>query len=131
MEFQNNSREKLGLERLDYFNLEYSVVGIDHGILFKLENANVLRVLIDENLINDYFPKIFTFKNIIKNRKRMIETINHITFGNIEAIDNLENVILEKYYIFQYIEKVRERLDLAENDTIITYEKKTNRQIIV
>ena len=61
----------------------------------------------------------------------MIETINYITFSNIEAMDNLENIILEKYYIFRYVEKVRERLDLAENDTIITYEKKTNRQIIV
>ena len=61
----------------------------------------------------------------------MIETINFMAEKNIDEIDKLENLVYEKYYIDQYAQRVKERLELAENDTIIQYEIRTNRLMLL
>ena len=128
--FQNEYRQ-FNTQHLNYFNFDYSIAGLDHGILFTIEKANALRILANKNMKSDYFSKNYSASRIIKNRKKMIETINFMAEKNIDEIDKLENLVYEKYYIDQYAQRVKERLELAENDTIIQYEIRTNRLMLL
>lgn len=128
--FQNEYRQ-FNTRYLNYFNFDYSIAGLDHGILFTVEKANALRILANKNMKSDYFSKNYSASRIIKNRKKMIETINFMAEKNIDEIDKLENLVYQKYYIDQYAQRVKERLELAENDTIIQYEIRTNRLMLL
>lgn len=114
-----------------YFNRCYTVAGMDHGTFYALENANIMRLLVNRNLKADPFMAGYSASRIIRDRKRMIETISLLSEKNIDELDRLGSMIHEQFRIDKHVESVRERLELAENDTLIKYEVRTNRFMIV
>lgn len=105
------------------------IAGMEHGILLAMEESINLLTIINSNMKKSYLSKNNKFKKIskiISNRKKLIDIINLISSININEISNLKNLMLKKIGILAFVSRVRERLDIAENDTLVIYQRRNN-----
>ncbi len=118
-EFEDEDSKKLFCSHPDY-------AGLEHGALLSLERVTILFVIINSNLKKEYFTTKNSVRKIIRNRQMMIDIVNLVMSFNISEITALTDIIMRKIGIFNYVDRVRERLDIAEDDTLIIYQKWNN-----
>lgn len=107
------------------------IAGMEHGALLAMEESINLLTIINSNLRKSYLSHNRKISKIIDNRRKLIEIINLISSININEITNLKNLMLKKIGILAFVSKVRERLDIAENDTLVIYQRRNNFLVMV
>lgn len=118
-EFEDEDSKKLFCSHPDY-------AGLEHGALLSLERVTILFVIINSNMKKEYFTSKNSVRKIIQNRQMLIDIVNLVMSFNISEITALTDIIMRKMGIFNYVDRVRERLDIAEDDTLIVYQKWNN-----
>lgn len=123
----------------EYFDDKYSklvcthsnIAGLEHGVLIAMEQATNLLVIINANMKKDYFNNNRHIWRIIKNRRKLIEIVNITMSITMSEITNLTDLMNEKFGISTFVTRVRERLDLAEDDTLIIYQRWNNVLVLI
>lgn len=100
--------------------------GLNSGALLAMERATMLHVIIGANMTKDYCKAKLGDRKIICNRRKMIEAIDLVMNINISEMSTLTDMIMDKLGIYKYVERVKERLDLEEDDNMIIYQKSIN-----
>jgi len=107
------------------------IAGLEHGALLAMEESINLLTIINSNMRKSYLSHNKKISKIIDNRRKLIEIINLISSININEITNLKNLMLKKIGILAFVSKVRERLDIAENDTLVIYQRRNNFLVMI
>ncbi len=107
------------------------IAGLEHGVLLAMEESINLLTIINSNMGKRYLSQNKKISKIIDNRRKLIDIINLISSINISEITNLKNLMLKKIGILAFVSRVRERLDIAENDTLVIYQRRNNFLVMV
>lgn len=111
-------------EAEDRFGSHPDIAGLEHGALLAMERASILSVIIQDYLKKDFYSVDNSMKDIIENRKNLIEIINKATNINIDAMSELTDIILDKLGINGFVRKAREKLEFAEDAIQIKYQRR-------
>ncbi|SDI01242.1 hypothetical protein [Desulfosporosinus hippei] len=111
-------------EAEDRFGSHPDIAGLEHGALLAMERASILSVIIQDYLKKDFYSVDNSMKDIIENRKNLIEIINKATNINIDAMSELTDIILDKLGINGFVKKAREKLEFAEDAIQIKYQRR-------
>jgi hypothetical protein len=128
---QTKIREEYGHEVEDYFNRLTHIAGLNHGPLLMLENASVQLSVINRisEQVNEARSK--SIKEILKLRKKLIDTLLKLSCIKIPEIDLLGQNVQRAMNVPNGIEDVKKKLAEIENELIIKYNQRTNQLIIL
>lgn len=133
IENQTKLRLNYGKNVENYFTMlkDSKIAGLCHGILLMLEEAAVIRLMINNILDSSLFKKNRRLNVTFKTRRQIVDTVNKVSTFGIMEIDTIEEMIANKMFIYEDIEKVKYNLDINESELHIKYEKLINIFFII
>lgn len=121
-----------------YFYMEDCPLTVNHGILFSVEFAMLLRALINEVLAfqTEYKNKKFIsyYKRIRETRelrRKIIKVLEKVEQTKIAEIGELSAVLLASQHIVPIVEQVKYLLELLEGDLTMIYSERNNALMTV
>lgn len=116
-----------------FFYMGECPLTVNHGILFSVEFAMLLRALINEVLAfqTEHKKKKFIsyYKRIKETRelrRKIIKVLEKVEQTQIAEIGELSNVLLASQHIMSTVEEVKYLLELLEGDLSLTYSEHNN-----
>ncbi len=121
-----------------YFFMKDCPLTVNHGILFSVEFAMLLRALINEVLSfqTEYKNKKFIsfYKRIRETRelrRKIIKVLEKVEQTQIAEIGELSSVLLSSQHIVPIVEQVKYLLELLEGDLSLIYSERNNILVTV
>jgi hypothetical protein len=130
LESCNSLTKSYGKKVEDYFTFSPEIAGLNHGPLLILENASVERFLLNELLEAKANIKKIKISNFLKERDKIIETLNKLSYIDIKEIREMSWLINERMLIINDIKEAKAKLELFEGEILIKYNQRINRLII-
>ncbi len=116
-----------------YFYMEDCPLTVNHGILFSVEFAMIMRALINEVMAYQTEHKkkkfIFYYKRIKETRelrRKIIMVLEKVEQTQIAEIGELSTVLLTSQHIVPIVEQVKYLLELLEGDLTLVYSEHNN-----
>ena len=116
-----------------YFFMEDCPLTVNHGILFSVEFAMIMRTLINEVLafqsehkkkkFHSYYKRI---RETLELRRRIIMVLEKVEQTQIAEIGELSSILLTSQHIIPIIEQVKYLLELLEGDLSLIYSERNN-----
>lgn len=116
-----------------YFEMGECPLTVNHGILFSVEFAMILRALINEvlsfqteyknNKRSSYYKKIRETRQL---RRKIIKVLEKVEQTQIAEIGELSTILLSSQHIQPVIEEVKYLLELLEGDLTLIYSERNN-----
>ena len=111
---------------------------VNHGILFSVEFAMMLRALINEVLAfqSEYKNKKFVsyYKRIRETRelrRKIIKVLEKVEETQIAEIGELSAILLSSQHVVPIVEQVKYLLELLEGDMSLIYSEHNNNLVTV
>ena len=121
-----------------YFYMEDCPLTVNHGILFSVEFAMILRALINEVLAfqSEYKKKSHTsyYKRIKETRelrRKIIQVLEKVEQTEIAEIGELSSILLTSQHIVPIVEQVKYLLELLEGDLTLIYSERNNLLVTI
>lgn len=121
-----------------YFFMEDCPLTVNHGILFSVEFAMMLRALINEVLAfqSEYKNKKFSsyYKRIRETldlRRKIIKVLEKVEDTQIAEIGELSAILLSSQHVVPIVEQVKYLLELLEGDLTLIYSERNNTLVTV
>lgn len=116
-----------------YFYMEDCPLTVNHGILFSVEFAMIMRALINEVMTYQTEHKkkkfVFYYKRIKETRelrRKIIIVLEKVEQTQIAEIGELSSVLLTSQHIIPIVEQVKYLLELLEGDLNLVYSEHNN-----
>lgn len=116
-----------------YFFMEDCPLTVNHGILFSVEFAMIMRTLINEVLAFQSEHKKKKFRSYYKRiretlelRRRIIMVLEKVEQTQIAEIGELSSILLTSQHIIPIVEQVKYLLELLEGDLTLIYSERNN-----
>jgi len=120
----------------DYFTMDASTAGVNHGLFFSVETAMLIKTTADRLLDNRPDLTVshgMILRDEIKRNKRyraeMIRVLNKVEMVNISELGELDAMIVQSLSAEKRIESIRALLELLESDLDLLYQTNTNRMV--
>ena len=121
-----------------YFFMDECPLTVNHGILFSVEFAMILRALINEVLAfqSEYKKKKFVsyyrrIKETRELRRKIIKVLEKVEQTQIAEIGELSTILLASQHIVPTVEEVKYLLELLEADLTLIYSERNNLLVTV
>lgn len=121
-----------------YFYMEDCPLTVNHGILFSVEFAMMLRALINEVLAfqTEYKNKKFVsyYKRIGETRelrRKIIKVLEKVEETQIAEIGELSAILLSSQHVVPIVEQVKYLLELLEGDMTLIYSEHNNNLVTI
>lgn len=121
-----------------YFFMEECPLTVNHGILFSVEFAMVLKALVNEVLVFQtqrrkrshvsYYRRIRETRDF---RRKIIKVLEKVEQTQIAEIGELSSVLLNSQHIAPIVEEVKYLLELLEGDLSLIYSERNNTLVTV
>jgi hypothetical protein len=126
---QQELRNAYGQKLEKYFTFNPEIAGLNHGPLLILENASVMRFLLNR-ILEPESIKHEKIKEFLKERDELNDTLKKLSSIAIREISDMDQTIKESMLIVEDIDEVKNKLKLVENTLIIEYNRKINHLVI-
>ncbi|MCR4894003.1 MAG: class I SAM-dependent methyltransferase [Eubacteriales bacterium] len=120
----------------DYFTMDASTAGVNHGLFFSIETGLIVKTATDRMLEDrpdlDKPQGLILSDEIKDNKKRriaMIKMLNRVETVSISELGELDTLVLRQLNTSERVESIRNLLELLESDLDLLYSTTTNRMV--
>lgn len=132
----------------EYFYFDPPLAGLNHGSLITLETVMVMDVLIRNALAENQRDAAYAsagrgfsltraltspfrrMREVRERRSKLLRAVQSLEDCSVDELNVLGRMLVEEWRIPAGIDKVRDLLDLTENDLMLEYQSQTNRMVL-